>query len=107
MEAMTTFTFVKSGTQEWDYMWDALAKHPSNRRLPEPTVAEHLEEVWQYMETVEVSAKFTARWYLNPLRWFRRKPRYIHCFRHRAHPTHGIYFRLGVAASQQFCSEQN
>lgn len=103
METMDKLVFVESGSPEWDHMWAVLAKHPSNRALPEPTVAEHFEEIWQYMGTVKVP----ARWFLNPFKWFQRKPQYIHCFRHRQHPTQGAYFRLGVIASQPFCSGQN
>ena len=74
-----TLRFVEPGTREWVAMWDALAKDPLNRGLPDPRAARNREfgESWQYMGT-------EARG---------------HCFRHRAHPKTGnreyVYIRIG------------
>lgn len=86
--------FVDRGSNEWRYMWDALARHKSNSALPEPTVAENFGEVWQYMETDRVPTGFIGR-------MFGRKYQYFHCFRHRMHPEKGAY-RLRVPATAGF-----
>ncbi|MCX8956997.1 hypothetical protein [Erwinia psidii] len=79
---------VKNGSNEWHQMWSKLAKHPSNRALPDPSVANNYGEVWQYMETVE-----------KRVLWFKR---YIHCFRHRLHPACGRYMTISITASHTF-----
>ncbi|EBV7251979.1 hypothetical protein CRQ31_09880 [Salmonella enterica subsp. enterica serovar Worthington] len=80
-------TIVGRDSNEWHRMWEALGKHKANRALPQPTVAEHSGEMWQYMETREVR-RF----------WFLK--RYVHLFRHRMHPTKGINYCVSIPASQ-------
>ncbi|OSN01291.1 hypothetical protein [Lonsdalea populi] len=80
---------VKPKSYEWHYMWSKLAKHESNRQLPDPTVADNGGEIWQYMETVET--RFL---------WFGK--RYIHRFRHRLHPASDYAKNINVPASNTF-----
>lgn len=88
------FTFVEQGSREWNYMWAELAKRAENRNLPDPTMADNFGEVWQYMETDEVTAGRVWQ--------FWKKHQYVHCFRHRLHPTKGAYYRIVIPASQGF-----
>ncbi|AHG22813.1 hypothetical protein Z042_14300 [Chania multitudinisentens RB-25] len=78
---------VTADSNEWHYMWAELAKRAQNRELPEPTVAEHFGEVWQYMETQEVSSLWSGK-------------RLFHCFRHRLHPVKGANYRIKIPASR-------
>ncbi|MJZ42525.1 hypothetical protein DS487_16810 [Salmonella enterica subsp. enterica] len=89
--AFNGITLVRPDSAEWHLMWRALGKHKANRTLPQPTVAEHAGEAWEYMETREVR-RF----------WFLK--RYIHLFRHRLHPTAGVNYCVSIPASQDFDS---
>jgi hypothetical protein len=80
---------VKPDSNEWDYMWDELAKHNSNRNLPDPTVAENFGEMWQYMETQEHRSLWSGK-------------QLFHCFRHRLHPVKGANLRIKIPASRDF-----
>lgn len=88
-DLVNTILLVKAESKEWDYMWDELAKHKSNHELPAPVVAENFGEVWQYMETLEVSSLWSGK-------------HHIHCFRHRLHPVKGDDYRLKIPASRDF-----
>lgn len=82
---MNGISLVTADSNEWHYMWVKLAKRAANRELPDPTVAENFGEVWQYMETQEVSSFWLGK-------------RLFHCFRHRLHPVKGADYRLKITA---------
>lgn len=86
---MNGISLVTADSNEWHYMWAELAKRAANRELPDPTVAENFGEVWQYMETQEVSSFWLGK-------------RLFHCFRHRLHPVKGADYRLKIPASRGF-----
>jgi hypothetical protein len=76
------FILIKEGSPEWEYMWNWLGDHPINKELPEPTLAYHQGEGWQYMGS------------------FRQGTKVIHEFRHRNHPVTQRVEDLKVSASQ-------
>lgn len=86
---ITRVSIVSPGHSEWHYLWAELAKHESNRGLSDPTVANNFGEVWQYMETHEVSSLWSGK-------------RQFHCFRHRLHPVKGADYRIKIPASRNF-----
>ncbi|ELQ9442583.1 hypothetical protein R3E37_005512 [Serratia marcescens] len=88
-KTLTRVLLVIRDKDEWHYMWDKLAKHPSNRGLSEPTVAENFGEMWSYMETQEVGSFWLGK-------------RRFHYFRHRMHPTKIGEYRVRIPASRHF-----
>jgi len=40
---------IKEGSNEWNYIWDYIAKHPINEGVDDPKVALNNDEAWQYM----------------------------------------------------------
>lgn len=86
---MNGISLVTADSNEWHYMWAELAKQAANRELPDPTVAENFGEVWQYMETQDVSSFWLGK-------------RLFHCFRHRLHPVKGAEYRLKIPTSRGF-----
>lgn len=72
--------FVDESSPEWEKMWQALGEDPLNKDLPDPTVCMEAGwgECWQYMGTERHGRKW------------------LHCFRHRCHPTTGerTYIRI-------------
>lgn len=86
---MTKMAFVEETDNEWELMWTALGQNAMNRNLPDPTVAEHFGEVWQYMESREVNYLFFFK-------------RYYHFFRHRMHPTESRRQCIKIPATRGF-----
>lgn len=86
---VNAISLVSPDSPEWQHMWAKLSARGPNRDLPDPTVAENFGEVWQYMETQEVSSLWSGK-------------RYLHCFRHRLHPVKGADYRLKIPASRDF-----
>jgi len=78
---------VEKNSNEWNYMWDKLAKHPINIGIDNPTVAENEGESWRYMDTSFCDGKLK------------------HCFRHRCHPTEDQRVYLYIPVSKQFWIE--
>jgi hypothetical protein len=73
---------VPKGTDEWNIMWNRLAKRRMNRRCEDPYTAENYGEVWEYMESVKTRFGFRHR------------------FRHRLHPTKRMPVHLSIRASR-------
>ena len=78
------YIIIQPNSNEWNYMWDWLAKHPINENIDVPSVANYEGEVWQYMGS------------------FKQDNKVIHSFRHRSHPLHGQRVDLHVQASESF-----
>lgn len=72
---------IRVDCNEWEYIWNWLAQHPLNEGLPEPSIATHKGESWQYMGS------------------FKQNERVIHTFRHRQHPKTNRVENLNVQAS--------
>jgi len=70
---------LKRDSDTWNYAWEWLRVHPYNANNIEPTVCEHLGEVWQYMGS------------------WKNKGNIISDFRHRSHPLSGGVHVLSVA----------
>lgn len=68
------YVLIKTDSNEWNAMWEWLAKHPLNEGLTEPMVALNEEngEAWQYMGSFRGHGGVT-----------------VHEFRHRSHPKDG------------------
>ena len=62
--------YVKQGSKEWHNMWAWVGRHPLNKGIVNPTIAENHGETWQYMGTMKMS-----------------DGTYSHRFRHRFHPV--------------------
>ncbi len=77
---------VKRESNEWNWMWDQLSKHPINENINEPTVAlnELNGESWQYIGS------------------FENKGEVIHEFRHRSHPLDNEKRYYKFKASETF-----
>ncbi len=79
------YVLVKRDSDEWYFMWNLLAVHPSNQGLPFPLTAFYLDEEWQYMCTD-----------------LRQPDKLFHGFRHRCHPISGDNFRIEITVSYSF-----
>ena len=84
------YVLVKRDSDEWYFMWNLLAVHPSNQGLPFPLTAFYLDEEWQYMCT-------DLRQPDNP----------FHGFRHRCHPRFGTTLRIEIPVSYSFNQKLN
>ena len=78
---------IERDSDEWNYMWDQLAKNPINININDPTVAENDGESWQYMDTSFYDGKLK------------------HCFRHRCHPVEDQRVYLHIPVSKEFWIE--
>jgi len=79
---------VEQGSDEWNYLWDYVAKHPINEGLEEPRVAFNQGEQFQYMGS------------------YRQGDKIIHSVRHRQHPRDNNRKDINFYASDKFTSEQ-
>jgi len=77
------YVLIKTDSNEWNEMWEWLAKHPLNEGLTEPMVAlnEDNGEAWQYMGSFRGHGGVT-----------------VHSFRHRSHPIDNQLKKLSVNA---------
>lgn len=89
MEKDDIVYFVDNESDEWEYMWKKLGKHPLNKHLGDPSVAYNEGECWQYMDTSI---------YDNKLK---------HCFRHRCHPNTNGYMYVQIIVSETFSVEKD
>lgn len=84
------FILIKPDSNEWNKMWEWVAKHPLNEGITEPTVAlnELNGEAWQYMGS------------------YRSKDgRVVSEFRHRSHPIDNERHYLKMNGSQEISED--
>lgn len=79
---------IKEGSNEWNYIWDYIAKHPINEGVDNPKVALNNDEAWQYMGS------------------YKQDNKVIHTARHRSHPKTNNRYNLTFAASNDFNEEE-
>jgi len=79
---------IKTDSEEWNYIWEWLSKHPINEGIENPSLALNEGEGWAYMGS------------------YMQGERVIHTFRHRNHPiTLGVK-QVSLNASESFTKEQ-
>jgi len=82
------FVLIKQDSPEWAFIWNWLEKHPINKGLEEPRVAENNGAEWEYIGS------------------YKQDDRILHEFRHLCHPTTQGAIKTSVAASSNLTQEQ-
>jgi hypothetical protein len=78
------FILIEQDSNEWNYIWEWLAKHPINEGIDEPSVALNNGESWQYMGS------------------YKQDERVVHSLRHRCQPRTQTRMDLSLVASDGF-----
>ena len=79
---------IKIDSDEWNYMWEYVDKHPLNEGLEDPSTALNGEERWMYMGS------------------YKQGDKVVHSLRHRFHPLTQKVEELSLHASPDFGPEQ-
>lgn len=82
------FILIEQDSNEWNYIWEWLEKHPINENLDEPSVALNNNEAWQYTGS------------------FRQGDDVIHTVRHKDHPRTRTRIDLSLVASDMLTDDQ-
>jgi hypothetical protein len=82
------FVLIKRDSDEWNFIWSWLEKHPINEGLEQPDVAQNEEEAWQYTGT------------------FKNGKDAVHSLRHKNHPKTNYIINLSLNASDSFSDDQ-